>query len=121
MNRQIERQILDLYRRYPQPRTFAEDVELHAHNGVAIVVPNFVMLVRPVNIFDQETKYIDLNHRYKIDDCNCWYVWLYAGISQNNPCNMVPLNLPYWAWSRRGNPPKVYQTQKIKSNLIIKP
>jgi hypothetical protein len=28
VNRELELQILDLYRRYPQPRSFAEEVEL---------------------------------------------------------------------------------------------
>ena len=31
--------VAELYRRYPQPRTFAEDVELNAWHGVAIVLP----------------------------------------------------------------------------------
>ena len=111
-------QVAELYRRYPQPRSFAEDVELHAWHGVAIVLPHFIMLARPVDIFDKSERFYDLEFKYPIEESNCWYVWIYAGISQNNPCHMVPKILPFWAWARRGKPYKVYKTENLKLNLI---
>ncbi len=113
-------QVSELYRRYPQPRTFAEDIEIHANHGIAIVLPDFVMLARPVDIFDPQEKFYDLTYRYQIEEWNCWYVWMYCGISRNNPCYMVPRKLPYWAWCNRGRPLKIFPTEKLKLNLLIK-
>ena len=107
-------QVAELYRRYPQPRSFAEDVELHAWNGVAIVLPHFIMLARPVDIHDPEERWRDPAHRYNILGCDCWFIHTYCGISQNNPCNYAPMELPYIAWSRRDRPPKIYPTAKLQ-------
>jgi len=104
----------DLYRRYPQPRSFAEDVELHAWNGVAIVLPEFVMLARPVDIHDPEERWDDPSHRYHPLWWNCWFIHLFCGISQNNPCNFAPVRLPWIAWSRRDGRVRVYETLKLQ-------
>ena len=107
-------QVAELYRRYPQPRSFAEDVELHAWHGVAIVLPHFIMLARPVDIHDPEERWRDPAHRYNILWCDCWFIHTYCGISQNNPCNYAPMELPWIAWSRRDRPPRIYPTAKLQ-------
>jgi len=63
MKRELELQIIDLYRRYPQPRSFAEEVELTAWNGVVINTEDFFMLARPVDIHDPEERYIAWSRR----------------------------------------------------------
>ena len=105
--------VAELYRRYPQPRTFAEDVELHAWHGVAIVLPGFVMLARPVDIHDPDIRWHDPAHRYNPLCWDCWFVHVFCGISQNNPCNFVPIELPWIAWARRDGAVRVYPTQKL--------
>lgn len=113
MKRELELQILDLYRRYPQPRTFAEEVELTAWNGVVINTEDFFMLARPVDVFDPEERWRDAAHIYNRECQNCWLITIYCGISQNNPCNFAPYPLPFVAWSRRDRPIRIYETSKI--------
>ena len=113
MNRQIELQILDLYRRYPQPRSFAEEVELTAWNGVVINTEEFFMLARPVDIHDPQERWRDPVYFYHRLRQNCWFITIYCGISQNNPCNFAPYPLPYVAWSRRDRPLRIYETSKL--------
>ena len=113
MKRELELQILNLYRRYPQPRSFAEEVELTAWNGVVINTEDFFMLARPVDIHDPEERWRDAAHTYHRLCQNCWLITIYCGISQNNPCNFAPYHLPYIAWSRRDRPLRVYSTSKL--------
>jgi hypothetical protein len=113
MKRELELQILDLYRRYPQARSFAEEVELTAWNGVVINTHDFFMLARPVDIHDPDERWRDPAHAYHRLCQNCWLITIYCGISQNNPCNFAPYQLPYIAWSRRDRPLRVYSTSKL--------
>lgn len=113
MKRELELQIIDLYRRYPQPRTFSEEVELTAWNGVVINTEDFFMLARPVDIHDPEERWRDAAHTYHRLCQNCWLIAIYCGISQNNPCNFVPYTLPFIAWSRRDRPLRIYETSKL--------
>lgn len=124
MNRQIELQIAKLYRLYPQPRSFAEEVELTAWNGVVINTHNFFMLARPVDIHDSEERWRDAAHTYHRLCQNCWLITIYCGISQNNPCHFAPYPLPLVAWSRRNRPLRIYETSKIQprcDSLTTKP
>jgi hypothetical protein len=114
VKRELELQILDLYRRYPQPRSFAEEVELTAWNGVVINTEDFFMLARPVDIHDPEERWRDAAHTYHRLCQNCWLITIYCGISQNNPCNFAPMQLPFVAWSRRDGRVRVYPTEKIR-------
>ena len=113
MKRELELQILNLYRRYPQPRSFSEEVELTAWNGVVVNTEDFFMLARPVDIHDPEERWRDAAHTYHRLCQNCWLITIYCGISQNNPCNFAPYQLPYIAWSRRDRPLRVYSTSKL--------
>ena len=113
MKRELELQILDLYRRYPQPRSFSEEVELTAWNGVVINTEDFFMLARPVDIYDPQERWRDAFPIYHRLCQNCWLITIYCGISQNNPCNFAPYTLPYIAWSRRDRPLRIYETSKL--------
>jgi hypothetical protein len=113
VKRELENQILDLYRRYPQPRSFAEEVELTAWNGVVINTEDFFMLARPVDIYDPEERWRDVAYAYHMLFQNCWLITIYCGISQNNPCNFAPYTLPFIAWSRRDRPLRIYETSKL--------
>ncbi len=115
MKHELELQILDLYRRHPQPRSFTEEVELTAWNGVVINTEDFFMLARPVDIYDPEERWRDAAHAYHRLRQNCWLITIYCGISQNNPCNFAPYTLPYIAWSRRNSPLRIYETSKLHS------
>jgi hypothetical protein len=114
MKRELELQILDLYRRYPQSRSFAEEVELTAWNGVVINTEDFFMLARPVDIHDPQERWRDAAHTYNRLCQNCWLITIYCGISQNNPCHFAPYTLPLVAWSRRNRPLRIYETSKIQ-------
>jgi hypothetical protein len=113
MKRELELQILDLYRRYPQPRSWGEEVELTAWNGVVINTHDFFMLARPVDIHDPDEGWRDAAHAYHRSCQNCWLITIYCGISQNNPCKFAPYTLPYIAWSRRDRPLRIYETSKL--------
>ena len=120
MKRELELQILDLYRRYPQTRSFAEEVELTAwNNGVVVNTEDFFMLARPVDIHDPEERWRDPAHIYHMLCQNCWLITIYCGISQNNPCNFAPYELPLIAWSRRDRLLRVYETTKLRSRCDL--
>ena len=114
MKRELELQILNLYRRYPQTRSFAEEVELTAWNGVVINTHDFFMLARPVDVHDPDERWRDAAYTYNRLRQNCWLITIYCGIIQNNPCHFVPYTLPLIAWSRRNRPLRIYETSKIK-------
>jgi len=115
VKRELELQILDLYRRYPQPRSFSEEVELTAWNGVVVNTEDFFLLARPVDIHDPEERWRDAAHTYHRLCQNCWLITIYCGISQNNPCNFAPYILPFIAWSRRDRPLRIYETSKLQT------
>jgi hypothetical protein len=108
-----QQQIADLYARYPQPRSFSEEVEAHAWHGFVLNLPDLVMLARPVDIFDPKERWRDPHHIWTREQQNCWFITLYCGVSQNNPCNYAPYRLPYVAWSRRNRPLRIYETSKL--------
>jgi hypothetical protein len=111
----IHQQIEDLYARFPQPRSFAEEVEAHAWHGFVLNLPDLVMLARPVDIFDPQERWRDPHYIWTRERQNCWFITLYCGISQNNPCNYAPYALDFAAWSRRGKPLRVYPTEKLRT------
>jgi len=110
----IQQEIARLYSLHPQPRTFSEEVEAHSWNGFVLNLPTLVMLARPVDIYDAQERWRDPCHIWTRDEQNCWFITLYCGISQNNPCNYAPYELPFAAWSRRGKPLRVHKTATLK-------
>jgi len=119
VNRELELQILNLYRRYPQTRSFAEEVGLTAWNGVVVNTEDFFLLTRPVDIYDPEERWRDASYTYNRSRQNCWFVTIYGGISQKNPFSFVPYALPLVAWSRRDNPARIYEAVKIQKRCDL--
>lgn len=119
MNRELELQILNLYRLYPQTRSFAEEVGLTAWNGLVINTECFFMLARPVDIHDPAERWRNASYIYDRERQNCWFISIYGGISQKNPFSFLPYALPLVAWSRRNRPLRIYEALKTQKRCVL--
>jgi hypothetical protein len=119
MNSELEQQVIEFYKRYPQPRSFADEVHLSAWNGVIINTENFFMLARPVDIHDPEERWRDPGYRCPIVAQNCWYIVMCCGDIERNPCEYAPYKLPLVAWSRRDRRIKTYDFDKAQQKCSI--
>ena len=119
MNHELELQILNLYRLYPQTRSLAEEVGLTAWNGLVINTEELFFLARPVDVHDPEERWRDASYIYDRSRQNCWFVSIYGGISQNNPFRLFPYALPLVAWSRRNRPLRIYEALKTQKRCVL--
>jgi hypothetical protein len=108
MKAELEKQVIEFYQRYPQPRTFAEEVHLNAWNGVIVNAEDFFIMGRPVDIHDPDERWRDPGYRYPREVQNCWFIVMCCGEIPRSPCDFAPYKLPLVAWSRRNKKIKIY-------------
>ena len=90
----------DLYLRYPQPRTFAQDVALHRASGVVIEGEDFFLMARGVK-HDAPFEALsnpEVSFAREVQDC--WLVHAYSGPLEVL-VSVAPYYLPLVCFSRR--------------------
>ena len=105
-------QIAELYERFPQPRTFDEDIAAHISTGYVVSTPEFFIMGRAIN---RDASAEDIGnpwHPFPREHQNCWLVYAYAGYSQNF-LTFLPYSLSWVAFQRRGKPLKFYDSHTL--------
>ena len=94
--------VQELYQRFPQPRSFEEDIRLHRVTGYVIETADVFVLGRPVR-HDVPVEAIVCPHvSFAWEVCDAWYIWALAG----NIKRMLEIvdelgPLPLLGWARR--------------------
>lgn len=105
--------IRDLYARFPQPRTFEEDLAAHLQTGVVVSTPLHFLMARAVVRSAPGVE--DPWQAFDIPDT--WLIWAASGpsaVSVKTFClTMQPFPLRWVAWARRKGP-LIYH--RIKQN-----
>ena len=105
-------QVEDLYLKYPQPRTFAEDRALYEACGVVMDEPEIFMMAKavcksapeaaircPWVYFDRWTQ-------------NAWFIFALAG-DIRGMLRAAPYHLPSVGWSRRMAPIRWHSARRV--------
>lgn len=109
-------QIAELYRRFPQPRTFAEDQLANIVNGYVISRKDFFIMGRAVRRGHPEVA----NPWHRFSDPDCWFIQAAAiaqGISQNIFLTLIPFSLRWVAFAREDGPIRYYESARLCSTL----
>ena len=72
-----------MYRKYPQPRTFSEDLNWYSRHGYVIITPEFMVMGRRM--------------QGKLD--HCWFIQAIAG-DMAKAWDSLPYDLPTVAFAR---------------------
>lgn len=96
-------QVAELYERYPQPRTFDEDICAHISTGYVVSTPEFFLMGRGVCRNAHLNAISDPRISFPRDQQDTWLVYAFAGSSRNF-LSFVPYPLTWAAWQRRGKP-----------------
>ena len=76
-------QIAALYDRYPQPRTFDEDIAAHISTGCVISTQEFFIMGRGISKNAPPRLTSDPWHAFSRGEQDTWLVFAYAGYSRN--------------------------------------
>jgi hypothetical protein len=103
----------DLYRIYPQPRTFEEDVAIHRLTGVVIEGEDFFLMARGVK---HDAGYEALSNpevAFAREVQDCWFLYAFSGPLEVL-ISVAPYYLPILCWGRRGTAEwHFYRTDRI--------
>ena len=89
-----------LYWRFPQPRSFEEDVRLHRVTGYVIETDQVFLMGRPVR-HDVPVEAIRCPHvSFARAECDAWFIWAFAG-EFKEILSLAPYPLPLVGWARR--------------------
>lgn len=72
-------QASELYARFPQPRTFREDLEAHLLHGYVFSTPDCFLMARPVSSHATAEAISDPWHRFEPHEQDTWLIWIAAG------------------------------------------
>jgi hypothetical protein len=96
-------EIQRLYREYPQPATFRQDIMAYAVFGYVIARPDLFVMGRPVcrdaDPDDIATPWVHF------DKPDSWLIYAFSG-SSRNMLDFIPYPLQWIGFQRRGNPLK---------------
>ena len=109
------KEIRELYERFPQPRTFEEDVAAHFVTGYLIATPEAFIMGRAIRKDANPALIADPWHSF--DNPDTWLVWAAAGASVKTFLTFMPYPLTWIAWARRDRPLKFYQLSKLCAHL----
>ena len=107
-------QIAALYDRYPQPRTFDEDIAAHISTGYLISTPEYFLMGRAVSKHAASHLIADPWYAFPRDQQDTWLVYAYSGYSRNFLA-FIPYPLKWVAWQRRGRSLRFHELSKIKA------
>ena len=107
-------QIAALYKRYPQPRTFEEDLTAHISTGYVHITPDTFLMGRGINRQAPPDLIANPWHTFPIDQQDTWLVFAYSGYSRNFLA-FLPYPLKWVAWQRRGRPLRFHELSKIQA------
>jgi hypothetical protein len=101
----------EIYFKESCPRTFAEDLGYHLHNGYVFSTPDFFLMGRPVCIGATYEEITDPIHIFPEHDA--WFIYLAAGKGYlRNFLKLEPYALPYFGWER-SNKIRFYPRERI--------
>ena len=107
-------QIAALYDRYPQPRTFEEDISAHITTGYVISTPEYFLMGRAVNKHAAPHLIADPWYPFPREQHDTWLVFSYSGYSRNF-FSFIPYPLKWVAWQRRGRSLRFHELSKIQA------
>ena len=105
-----------LYLKYPQPRTFDDDLMAHLVTGYVISTPDSFIMGRPVDRFASWDKITNPYSKFSKDEANTWLVHIFVG-SRRNMLDTLPFPLQWVGWSRRNRPIKYYDFNSLLKHL----
>ena len=95
-----------LYERFPQPRTFEEDLEAHFCTGFVCSTPDHFVMARAV--CRNAAPELLANPWELFPDPDTWLIWAAAGLSAVSVktfcLTVCPFPLTWVAWARRNAP-----------------
>ena len=103
-------QIAELYKKYPQPRTFEEDLAAHISTGYVVSTPDYFIMGRAVDRYAKPDMIEDPWHSFT--DPNAWLVYAFAG-SRRNSLSFVPFRLKWIGFQRRNHPLHWHDSTKL--------
>lgn len=92
--------VADLYRIFPQPRTFEQDVAIHRLTGVVIEREDFFLMARGVRHDAGHGALSNPEVSFAREEQDCWLVYALAGPLEEM-VTVAPYYLPIVCWSRR--------------------
>jgi hypothetical protein len=103
MSSNARERVEDLYRIYPQPRTFEEDVAIHRLTGVVIEGEDFFLMARGVkhDAGYEALSNPEVNFAREVQDC--WFLYAFSG-PLTSIYAVAPYYLPLVCFGRRGTP-----------------
>jgi hypothetical protein len=107
-----------LYQRYPQPRTFREDLEAHLIGGYVFSTPDCFLMARPVSSLASDEDVSDPWKAFEPYEQDAWMVWIAAGtmVSVKKHLTEPPYALPLTAWARK-NRLRFHRTDQLTRTL----
>jgi len=106
--------IAGLYTKFPQPRSFDEDIAAHISTGYVFSAPDFFIMGRAIDRFADPSLIEDPWHQF--DKTNAWLVYAFSGSSQNI-IDFIPNPLQWIGFQRRGNPLRFYDFSALTRRL----
>jgi hypothetical protein len=92
--------IAELYLRYPQTRTFEEDIRLHRVTGYVLDHPDIFLMGRPVRREAPMEAIICPHVSFSRSQADSWFIWAMSG-KLSLVWETAPYELPYVGWIRR--------------------
>ena len=105
-------QIADLYQRWPQPRSFEEDISAHIETGYVVSTPDFFIMGRAVNRGASLEFIADPWRRFARKEQDAWLVYAFAGSSRNF-LSFIPYLLRWIGFQRRNHHLKWHDSDKL--------
>lgn len=103
-------QIRQLYRQWPQPRAFSEDVRAHIETGVVISTRDFFVMGREIER-DSAPALIE-NPWHSFANPDTWLVYAYAG-RLNLILDHIPHKMQFVAFTRKGSLIRYYDFETL--------
>ena len=105
--------IKKLYRRFPQPRSFAQDLASYVQNGHVIINTPEIFIMGRACVRDHPEV---TNPWHRFDHPDCWYVQAAAlapGVSQDIFLTVIPYPLMWVCFGRNDGPLRYYKFSRI--------
>lgn len=108
--------VRQLYRQWPQPRTFEEDVRAHLQVGHVLHNDDCFGLGRAVNRWAGSEIIDDPWRSFDKADQNAWLIFAYAG-RLKTILDFIPYKLQFIGFQRRGKTIRYYDFDKLLQRI----
>lgn len=112
----LREKIADLYLRYPQPRTFAEDEAAYRVSGHVIETDEVFIMGKGVNTDVIDEMILNPYVIFPESRHNAWFLFAMAG-NLLAMYSAMPYHLPYVGWARRDGPIRWHYTEDARHHI----